>query len=95
MGAVDLAGVPLVATMRAASSPGGVIGSRKGLKIPRRSLRTGSSPVPGTIPVRTKEGRNMVSRECVSTRVDSGAAAHTVAMLRTLMVPPSTYLGFH
>ena len=31
-------------------SPGGVIGSRKGLKIPRRKLRTGSSPVPGTSP---------------------------------------------
>jgi hypothetical protein len=28
--------------------PGGVIGSRKGLKIPRRKLHTGSSPVPGT-----------------------------------------------
>jgi hypothetical protein len=28
--------------------PGGEIGRRKGLKIPRRKLRAGSSPAPGT-----------------------------------------------
>ena len=30
-------------------SPGGGIGRHKGLKIPRRKLRAGSSPAPGTI----------------------------------------------
>ncbi len=30
------------------SSPGGGIGRHKGLKIPRRKLRAGSSPAPGT-----------------------------------------------
>ena len=30
------------------SSPGGGIGRHKGLKIPRRQLRAGSSPAPGT-----------------------------------------------
>ena len=30
-------------------SPGGEIGRHKGLKIPRRQLRAGSSPAPGTI----------------------------------------------
>src|SRR5690606_41543751 len=30
------------------SGPGGEIGRRKGLKIPRGKLRTGSIPVPGT-----------------------------------------------
>ena len=30
------------------SSPGGGIGRHKGLKIPRRRLRDGSSPSPGT-----------------------------------------------
>src|SRR5690606_40939678 len=34
---------------RSASRPGGEIGRRKGLKIPRRQLHTGSSPVLGTI----------------------------------------------
>ena len=29
-------------------SPGGGIGRHKGLKIPRRKLRAGSSPAPGT-----------------------------------------------
>tara|TARA_B100001029_G_scaffold126337_1_gene105463 strand:+ start:87 stop:269 length:183 start_codon:yes stop_codon:yes gene_type:complete len=29
--------------------PGGGIGRHKGLKIPRRQLRAGSSPAPGTI----------------------------------------------
>ena len=29
--------------------PGGGIGRHKGLKIPRRKLRAGSSPAPGTI----------------------------------------------
>ncbi len=29
-------------------SPGGGIGRHKGLKIPRRQLRAGSSPAPGT-----------------------------------------------
>ena len=29
-------------------SPGGGIGRHKGLKIPRRRLRAGSSPAPGT-----------------------------------------------
>ena len=31
------------------NSPGGGIGRHKGLKIPRRQLRAGSSPAPGTI----------------------------------------------
>ena len=31
--------------------PGGGIGRHKGLKIPRRKLRAGSSPAPGTIKV--------------------------------------------
>ena len=31
-----------------ASRPGGEMGRRKGLKIPRRQLRAGSSPAPGT-----------------------------------------------
>ena len=31
------------------TSPGGGIGRHKGLKIPRRKLRAGSSPAPGTI----------------------------------------------
>ena len=30
-------------------SPGGGIGRHKGFKIPRRQLRAGSSPAPGTI----------------------------------------------
>ena len=30
-------------------SPGGGIGRRKGLKIPRANTRAGSSPAPGTI----------------------------------------------
>ena len=30
------------------SSPGGEIGRRKGLKIPRSNIRAGSSPAPGT-----------------------------------------------
>ena len=33
------------------SSPGGEIGRRNGLKIPRRQLRAGSSPAPGTIEI--------------------------------------------
>ena len=32
-------------------SPGGGIGRHKGLKIPRRKLRAGSSPAPGTISI--------------------------------------------
>ena len=32
------------------SCPGGEIGRHKGLKIPRRKLRAGSSPALGTIP---------------------------------------------
>tara|TARA_Y100001933_G_scaffold2746_1_gene2620 strand:+ start:80 stop:745 length:666 start_codon:yes stop_codon:yes gene_type:complete len=35
--------------MRLTFSPGGGIGRHKGLKIPRRKLRAGSSPAPGTI----------------------------------------------
>ena len=31
------------------TSPGGGIGRHKGLKIPRRQLRAGSSPAPGTM----------------------------------------------
>ena len=31
--------------------PGGGIGRHKGLKIPRRKLRAGSSPAPGTISI--------------------------------------------
>ena len=32
-------------------SPGGGIGRHKGLKIPRRKLRAGSTPAPGTITI--------------------------------------------
>ena len=37
------------------SSPGGGIGRHKGLKIPRRKLRAGSSPALGTSRERLKE----------------------------------------
>ena len=35
----------------ASTCPGGGIGRHKGLKIPRRQLRAGSSPAPGTIQI--------------------------------------------
>ena len=34
--------------IKSANCPGGGIGRHKGLKIPRRQLRAGSSPAPGT-----------------------------------------------
>ena len=37
--------------IKSANSPGGGIGRHKGLKIPRRKLRAGSSPALGTIDI--------------------------------------------
>ena len=37
--------------IRSIRCPGGGIGRHKGLKIPRRKLRAGSSPAPGTISI--------------------------------------------
>ena len=48
---VNIGSIPFSASN---SSPGGEIGRHKGLKIPRRKLRAGSSPAPGTILIYNK-----------------------------------------
>ena len=42
------ASINLIGKIYFEASPGGGIGRHKGLKIPRRKLRAGSSPAPGT-----------------------------------------------